>query len=80
MKAILEFELNDHDDEMAHRRCVKALDMAIVLWDITYNVRKECERESDARDMTAYEMLELVFEKYNQLLDDNNIHPDALIE
>ena len=30
-KAILEFDLNDPDDQMAHLRAVKSLDMALVL-------------------------------------------------
>ena len=34
MKAILEFNLDDEDDRMAHLRCVKATDMAIVLFNI----------------------------------------------
>jgi len=34
MKAKLEFDLDDFDDKMAHNRCVKATDMALVLWEI----------------------------------------------
>ena len=33
-KAILEFDLNDSDDVMAHMRAVKSLDMASVLWEM----------------------------------------------
>lgn len=33
MKAILEFDLLDVDDEMAHSRCVKATSMAFALWE-----------------------------------------------
>ncbi len=39
-KGILEFDLNDADDNMAHKRAVKSLDMALALWDITHNTKK----------------------------------------
>lgn len=34
MKAILEFNLDDPDDAMAHLRCAKSLDMALLIWNI----------------------------------------------
>jgi hypothetical protein len=40
MKAILEFDLDDHDDKMAHLRCVKSLDLALFIWDILYQKKK----------------------------------------
>jgi hypothetical protein len=33
-KAILEFNLDDPDDNRHHLQCVKAKDMAIVLWNL----------------------------------------------
>ena len=80
MKAILEFNLDDHDDDLAHKRCVKALDMALVLWEMSANVRKECEYAMDDSKMTAPQMLDLVFEKYQKLLDEYNIQPENLTE
>ena len=40
MKAILEYNLDDADDKMAHLRAVKSLDMAMALWEILYNLKK----------------------------------------
>lgn len=37
MKAILEFDLDDPEDEMAHRRCIMSLKMAIALFEIIHN-------------------------------------------
>jgi len=37
MKAILEFNLDDHDDKMAHLRCIKSEAMAIAIWTVTHN-------------------------------------------
>jgi len=47
MKAILEFDLNEMDDSMAHKRCAKATDMAIALWEIAYNTKKRIGYEMD---------------------------------
>ena len=42
MEAILKFNLDDPNDVMAHKRCVKALEMALLVrddddWDVTLN-------------------------------------------
>jgi len=57
MKAILEFDLDDADDRMAHLRCVKSTDMALVLWEILTNMEKSVmhqvenfEADSDPSD------------------------------
>jgi hypothetical protein len=39
MKASLEFNLDDMDDEMSHFRCIRALDMALVLHDFDEKLR-----------------------------------------
>ena len=38
MKAKLTFDLNDPDDRLEHERCVKSLDIALVLWELTHTV------------------------------------------
>ena len=67
MKAILQFDLRDRDDEMAHLRCVKALNMAIVLWEITHN-------------NDQIETKEALTQKINMLMFDHNVDLDELIE
>jgi len=42
-KGILEFDLNEPDDIMAHKRAIKATDMAEALWAITHNTKKGLE-------------------------------------
>ena len=39
-KAILKFDLNDPDDRIEHLRCIKSLDLAMALWEITSNTKK----------------------------------------
>lgn len=76
MKATLEFDLTDRDDEMAHMRCIKALDMALVLWHFTHNLRKtmECELKCDEETENA------VFKELYDLFEEYDINIDNLVE
>lgn len=47
MKAVLEFDLDNPDDQMAHMRCVKARDMALVIWDIEQQLRRWMKESED---------------------------------
>ena len=64
MKAILEFDLNDNDDREAHLRCVKSLEMAIVIWNIQQVIRGIDKHDYD---------LETVREKVLECMEDINI-------
>lgn len=81
MEAILKFNLDDFDDRIAHTRCVKALDMALALWEIRYNFRKNCENylEHTDKEMDKYEVLEFLMDKLNDVFEENNINVDDLI-
>ncbi len=37
MKAILEFDLDNPEEEQSHLRCIKAKDMAIAIWEVIHN-------------------------------------------
>ena len=77
-KGILEFDLNEPDDIMAHKRAVKASDMASALWDITHNTKKGLEWSMEGKEIDKYEALELVYEKIYEILDDHSIKLDDL--
>lgn len=82
MKAILKFNLNDPDDIMAYKRANRSLDMALVLWEIVYNVYKETEREFNSDEATyniQYDTLENVFKKIREILNEHDITIDNLI-
>jgi len=79
MKAILEFNLNDPDDEMAYQRCIKSKDMAMSLWEITHNTKKNLEYTLESSS-DKFETLELVFDKIYEILKDNNIDTEQLID
>ena len=81
-KGILEFDLNDPDDAMAHLRCVKSTDMALSLWDIIYEVRKETKRELESNEESTdveFELHEKIFNKIFETLDERDVKIDNLI-
>lgn len=82
MKAVLEFDLNDPDDRMAHLRAIKSLDMTIALFEIQANLKKRCERiaESKEGNLDVYDGIDLVFQHISELMYDNGIIIDDLIQ
>lgn len=81
-KATIEYNLTDSDDLMEYNRANKSTDMALCLWDITYNLKKEITRMIDnnpnAKD-SDYDLLDTVFEKIFEKIDDSGIRIDDLI-
>lgn len=81
MKADLHFDLSEVDDELALNRSLKATDMALVLFEIQYNLRKKCEWELESleADSDKWDGLEVVFRKLMELFDEHNINLNDLI-
>jgi hypothetical protein len=84
MKAKFEFDFNEPDDVMDHRRMTKALDMALVLWEIKNNAQKKIYDSLDYMEedkpKTAYDGVEMVFEMLHQLMYDHSLNMDDLVE
>jgi hypothetical protein len=59
MKATLKFDLNEQDDVLSHKRCVKSLDMAIALWEVDQYLRSESKYKDNE---IAYEIREKLYE------------------
>jgi hypothetical protein len=78
-KAILEYDLNDPDDQMAHLRAVKSLDMALVLWEMAYNVKKRIQSQAETENLDAYDAVDRVFEKLWEELNEHGIKLDDLV-
>jgi hypothetical protein len=80
-KALLEFNLEDIDDQLAFKRATKSLDLTSALWDIL-QLRKKLEfhievnideNDPDAKwDTRDYILEEIgaIFEKYNINIDE----------
>lgn len=78
-KAILEYDLNDPDDNMAHLRAVKSLDMALVLWEIVYNTKKKIYSDIEINKLDAYDAVDKLFDKIHDEMNSNGINIDELV-
>ena len=81
-QATINFDLNDPDDVMLFTRMSKSTDMALALWEFAYNTKKSFQRELDESsvcDAKSYELLDKVYEKFWEILDDKGIKIDDLI-
>ncbi len=74
MEAIIKFNLTDPDEARSHLRCIKALDMACVLWELR-NIRKELEWMEEQGELSAETVMDKIFEHF----DNHNINADELI-
>jgi hypothetical protein len=63
MKAILEFDLNEPDDDRHHKMCVDARDMSVFLWDVEQQVFRPARKH-------GYEA-STIGKRLNELLDTN---------
>jgi hypothetical protein len=79
MKAKLIFNLDDPDDSHSFKQCAKASDMAFVLWELCSNSKKKIEWEISEKNIDNYETLDLVFERFHDLLDEHHIIIDELV-
>ena len=84
MKATFEFDMNEPEDKSDHKRMSKALDMALVLWELKHNAQKKIYDSFDYMEedkpKTAYEGVEIVFEMLHQLMEDHGLNMDDLIQ
>jgi hypothetical protein len=81
-KAVLEFDLTDPDDRLEFERASKSLGMAMAIWEFVYNTKKSMQWDLEAKDSTTdaeYELLDKVYDKFWEILKDNDISPDKLI-
>ena len=78
MKAKLIFDLDDFDDKMAHERCVKATDMAIVLWEIMTNSYRGLTNGYDEDD-AYHKGVDAVYDHLKELLYEHNVDVNSLI-
>ena len=78
MKATIEFDLNDHEDERKYMVHVHSTQMASAIFDIM-NLKKQIEWdiESDEK-MSNYKLLDLTFERIGDILNDNQINIDLI--
>lgn len=79
MKAKLEFDLDNPDDRMGHMRCVKATDMALMLWDIKQKIRSKLKYSHDLSEDELHQW-EVMQDEFYSIADDYGINLDLLIQ
>ena len=79
-KATLEFDLNDHDDKMAHLRAVKSTDLALSLWDMDGYLRGKTKHAPDSMSSEVYDTLQDVRDKLYEIMNKHSIDLDELID
>jgi hypothetical protein len=47
MRAMLEFNLDDYDDKLAHLRCTQALNLALALYKVQERLRHYAKYDTD---------------------------------
>lgn len=83
-KITITFDTTDPDDRDEYYRVTKAGDMASALWEIMYNTKKKLQYELDdydgkrEKEMTAYDMLDRVYEEFWEIIKENDITVDKL--
>ena len=79
MKAILEFDLDNPDDRREHFRCVKSMDMACALFDITRNLKGVLQQRFENNPQNRNELDE-VFKEIQSYMDEYTINVEELID
>jgi hypothetical protein len=77
--AKLEYNLNDQDDQIAHLRAVKSLDLVMVLWDMDGYLRAETKYAPDSINPEVYDTLQSVRDKLHEIMSKHSIDLDELI-
>ena len=83
MKATFEFDMNEPEDVMEHRRMSHSLGMALVLWELENNAKRKMEDlidSSDLQPLSGQDTLDKFFELFHQLMHDQGINIDNLIQ
>lgn len=73
MKAILEFNLEDSQDRLAHLRCTKAMEAYLVIHDFSEELRR-LRKYHESEDVNIEELSKKFFE----ILEDRDINLDHL--
>jgi hypothetical protein len=83
MKITYEIDTQDPSQAMERRQLEKANDMAMVLWEMTFNVRKHVNNRvenavADGYRVSAEDAISWVFQEYNRLMEEHGIRVEEL--
>jgi hypothetical protein len=75
MKAILKFDLTDIDEQDAHFRCIKSLDMALALFEIIQKINDTLDTSEDGQTINGVKLQQDI----QDIFAKNDINLDKLI-
>lgn len=79
--ATLTFDLNNIDDRFDHIRCVRSTDLAVVIFQIVNNGKKDIENRMELCDnLGPYDTLDLVYDYIHSVLNEYGIEIDTLVQ
>lgn len=77
--ATLTFDLSDSDDRFEFNRATKALDMAMMLWELDMNGYRKFTKYNERQEGAYQQGIEEVFEYIRELLKEHQIDVEQLI-
>jgi len=75
MKAKLTFNLSDVEDNIAHRRCVKSIDMALALWQIHQLMDEMLDTSENGKTIDGIHMQRRLID----IFEEHGINLDLLV-
>ena len=79
MRAILKFDLDDHDDRKNHLRAVTALDAFLTLHDLALRFRELEKYDSEHVSEDGKVDIDYIRTEFYRILEDRNINLDELV-
>lgn len=76
-KAILEFDLNNIDDERMFKRCTKSQDLASALWDIEQYLRSQIKYNEEL-SYEGCKAVEEVRKRFYEIVNEYSIDLDTI--
>ena len=77
--ATLTFDLTDAYDMIEHKRCVKAMDICMAIWEMDQYLRTKTKYESDGMSSEVYDAYDSMRDKLREILEERSISFDELI-
>jgi hypothetical protein len=75
-KAVLEFDLNDRDDEERFKLCSKVIDICLVVWDTEQMLREYWKYKEDKLTGDQYKIVEEIRDEFYNIMERHKYSTD----
>lgn len=72
------FDLDNPDERVKMMRMLAADGMAFALFELTHNEKRNLENIVESKNLDSFQTLDLVFERLNQLLEENEVSNEII--